>query len=83
MNRSNYIWDTNNLKTYKNVMGIYKTEITYKFITKYLMNNTKILDIGGGSGRFAIPLEMNKHDVTIIDPDSGAMKILRNKNSTI
>jgi|LGVE01.1.fsa_nt_gb 2-polyprenyl-3-methyl-5-hydroxy-6-metoxy-1,4-benzoquinol methylase len=43
----------------------------------------KILDIGGGSGRFAIPLTEMGHCVTVIDINEEALSILCNRNDNI
>lgn len=53
----NYNWDVSDPLAYNNKMGHYKTKIENDFILKYLTKGCNtILDIGGGSGRFAIPI---------------------------
>ena len=55
-----YIWDINT--GYATKGGKYKTEREISFIKKHMPDRkTKILDIGGGSGRFAIPLTQMGH----------------------
>jgi len=76
-----YLWDINNPLGYLNRMGSYKTKKELSFILKYIeKNKLKILDIGGGSGRFAIPLAKLNHDVVVIDISGEALKILNNNN---
>jgi len=78
----NYIWDVST--GYSTKAGLYKTKIQMGFIDKFLKekNNLKILDIGGGSGRFAIPLSLN-NSVTLIEPNEKAINILRQKTKNI
>ena len=70
-----YHWDLENPKTYNNKMGYYKTLTEMNFIEKYVKAPMDILDIGGGSGRFAIPLIKSGNNVTIIDKSPEAQKI--------
>ena len=71
----NYLWDVDNPLTYKNRMGFYKTKIELSFIKKNIPDhiNLKILDVGGGAGRFAISLNKEGHDVTVIDFSQAAI----------
>ena len=75
----NYIWDIST--GYSTRAGKYKTKLQNKFIEKCLKNskNLRILDIGGGSGRFALPLS-NNHFVTVIDPNKEALELLRSRD---
>jgi SAM-dependent methyltransferase len=57
-------------------MGRYKTESEYRFIDKYSRPGLVVLDIGGGSGRFAIPLHNKGHKVIVIDKNPEALKAL-------
>jgi len=77
----NYSWDVDNPLTYKNRMGYYKTRTELSFIKRHIPNNIllKILDIGGGSGRFAIPLKEEGHDVTVIDRSLSAINLCHRK----
>lgn len=53
---------------YKNLMGYYKTKTYLSFLGEcFLRPSSKILDIGGGSGRIAKPLTLMGFNVTIID----------------
>lgn len=77
-----YLWDIDNPLGYKNTMGYYKTKIEYEFILHHLKHdNLRILDIGGGSGRFAIPLVAREHDVTIVDNSALAMECLKKRDN--
>lgn len=78
-----YIWDIDNSDTYNNKMGRAKTKSESDFISKYLNSPKTILDIGGGSGRFAIPLKNSGHEVTVLDLSEPALKILKERNPKI
>lgn len=54
-------------------------------IVKYLKNkkNTKIADIGGGTGLLAAQLTKLNHDVTIIDPAIKMTNIAKNRDNNI
>jgi predicted TPR repeat methyltransferase len=77
----NYTWDIDNPLTYKNRMGFYKTRTELAFIKKYIPKDKrlKILDIGGGSGRFAISLTDDGHNVTLIDKSREAISLCHKK----
>jgi 2-polyprenyl-3-methyl-5-hydroxy-6-metoxy-1,4-benzoquinol methylase len=78
----NYLWDITT--GYSTKSGRYKTKIEKKFIYTYLPNNKlSILDIGGGSGRWAVPFSKEGHDVTVIEINDDALNILRNRDNTI
>lgn len=75
-----YLWDEDNPLGYKNRMGLYKTKRELEFIKSCLPNHKlEILDIGGGSGRFALPLSKLNHDVTIIDISKDAIDLAKQK----
>lgn len=42
----------------------------------------RILDVGGGSGMFAVPLAQLGHDVTVVDPSADALATLRRRADT-
>ena len=71
-----YLWDIENRATYNNRMGKYKTSIESNFLKKYITHSQTILDIGGGSGRFAIPFYNEGQKITLIDKDEHALSIL-------
>lgn len=75
-----YQWDENNPRGYFNRSGFYKTKVEFEFILKHISENHEtILDIGGGSGRFALPLRQSGYDVTVIDLDSDAIDLCKKK----
>lgn len=79
-----YSWDVENHKTYNNKSGHYKFNCEYNFILKNLIKTPRsILDIGGGSGRFVIPLLEHCNDITVIDINEQAIEILKTRNSKI
>jgi 2-polyprenyl-3-methyl-5-hydroxy-6-metoxy-1,4-benzoquinol methylase len=39
----------------------------------------RVLDVGGGSGNFAVPLARLGHDVTVVDPSADALATLRRR----
>lgn len=42
----------------------------------------QVLDVGGGSGMFAVPLARLGHDVTVVDPSADALATLRRRAET-
>ncbi len=42
-------------------------EITKKVLNEYIEDNSEVLDIGGGPGRYSIFLAQNGHKVTLVD----------------
>ena len=59
--------------------------ITMKYIKSYLSkkNNSKILDIGAGTGNYAIPLSNDGYDVTAIDLVKHNVRTIQNKNTNV
>ena len=79
-----YIWDYLNDKTYNTKVGLYKFKREYKFITTNStgrLNN--VLDIAGGSGRFALPLYSSSNKMTVLDVNSTALDILKGRNRNV
>jgi SAM-dependent methyltransferase len=75
---SEFIWDVTDRRGYANAMGRYKTEKEMAFISTQLGGEClHILDVGGGSGRFAVPLADKGHRVTVVDRSPEALEILR------
>src|SRR5690606_6559475 len=72
---SEYLWDVDNPRGYGNAMGRYKTARELAFILEYIRGeNLAILDVGGGSGRFAVPLANRGHRITVADISEEALK---------
>jgi 2-polyprenyl-3-methyl-5-hydroxy-6-metoxy-1,4-benzoquinol methylase len=42
----------------------------------------RVLDVGGGSGMFSVPLARLGHDVTVVDPSADALATLRRRADT-
>ena len=78
-----YVWDIANKETYNNLYGRYKYEFQYKFIQIHFTNRKAVLDIAGGSGRFAIPLHSLCTDITVLDINEEALSLLKTRNSEI
>jgi len=79
-NSNIYQWDEKNPKGYFNRSGFYKTKVEYEFIKSHISDNQKtILDMGGGSGRFALPLIKAGYDVTVVDLDSNAIDLCKKR----
>ena len=53
------------------------------YIEKYLKPNSSILDVGAGTGKYAIPLFLKGHNVTAIELMEKHVKIIKNKNKDI
>ena len=43
----------------------------------------RVLDVGGGSGMFAVPLAQLGHEVTVVDPSADALATLRRRAATV
>jgi 2-polyprenyl-3-methyl-5-hydroxy-6-metoxy-1,4-benzoquinol methylase len=81
MNNEDYVWDEKS-RPYSSKMGQYKTAIEFRFIEDHVKNyprNSKILDIGGGSGRFSIRLIEKGFESKIIDSNEIAVKLARER----
>lgn len=74
------IWDTNNPAGYANRLGSYKTRLEYEFIRAHFAPvPARILDIAGGSGRFATKLLRDGYDVTVNDIDAPSLCVLQDR----
>jgi SAM-dependent methyltransferase len=61
-------------------MGTYKTRVEYEFIrAHFLPAPARVLDVAGGSGRFASRLLNDGYDVTVNDIDPVSLSILRER----
>lgn len=67
------------------IMGKYLTNKEQELINSVLEKeyNPLLLDIGGGSGRFAIPLYSNGTNVIVLDSSANALELLKNKQRNI
>jgi SAM-dependent methyltransferase len=69
--------DKSNPAAYANEMGRYRTERQLGFVLRFLSRGgLRILDIGGGFGRLAVPLANLGHEVTVVDEGERAVKSL-------
>ncbi|MBD2700702.1 class I SAM-dependent methyltransferase [Spirosoma sp. BT702] len=81
---TSYNWDYIFSNAYNNRTGRYKSKTQLNFIIKNLNRNAlRILDVAGGSGRFAIPLLEYSNDITVIDINQSAIDILKYRNQKI
>jgi len=79
-----YNWDYLDKKSYNNKVGHYKFKREYKFILENGDRNfEEILDIAGGSGRFAIPLCGYSNKITVLDLNLEALQILKGRKNSI
>jgi 2-polyprenyl-3-methyl-5-hydroxy-6-metoxy-1,4-benzoquinol methylase len=62
-------------------MGRYKTKAEMSFLRRHLgKNDLTVLDIGGGSGRFALALAEEGRTVTVVDVSREALSQLTQHN---
>jgi SAM-dependent methyltransferase len=54
-------------------------EVTVEYLERYLPDEGRVLDAGGGAGRYAIWLARRGHDVTLLDASRGQANIAREK----
>ncbi|GAB3993256.1 hypothetical protein GCM10028807_28050 [Spirosoma daeguense] len=79
-----YNWDYLFSSAYNNRTGRYKSRTQLNFIIKHLNEAPlRILDVAGGSGRFAIPLLEKSDDITVVDINQNAIDILKSRNEKI
>jgi ubiquinone/menaquinone biosynthesis C-methylase UbiE len=77
-----YNWDYLDKKAYANRVGHYKFKRQYNFIVENGNNHfDKILDIAGGSGRFALPLRDYSKKITVLDLNPSALELLRERDT--
>lgn len=73
-----YYWDIANATR----MGDYLTRVEKRFLSSYLKRNGQIqsiLDVGGGSGRIAIPLSKLGYEIFVTEVDPLPLLILKSK----
>lgn len=79
-----YNWDFLDKEAYNNKVGYYKFRCQYKFIIDNGETHfDKILDLAGGSGRFALPLQDYSKDITVLDLNPSALKLLSERDGNI
>ncbi|MGM0411433.1 MAG: class I SAM-dependent methyltransferase, partial [Bacillota bacterium] len=54
-------------------------DITKKYMNNYIEAKSKILDVGGGSGRYSIFLRKKGHKVTLFDLSKGNLELAQKK----
>ena len=73
-------WDTANPSGYANRSGVYKTRVQYEFVRAHFPPApARVLDIAGGSGRFALPLLRDGYDVTVNDINPPSLRLLQKR----
>lgn len=76
-----YRYDTHDPSVYGNAMGRYKTARQLAFVQELVgSRGARIVDVGGGAGRLAIPLARLGHDVTVVDPSAEALGSLAQRS---
>ncbi len=67
--------------------GHYLTNMEWSFIVKHLSHPSvrkhRIIDVGGGSGRFALPLFLSGMNVVVEEVNALPLRLLRQKNRSI
>jgi len=80
MTANTYLWDIENPNGYANAMGRYKFKRELAFVLAHVIGERlRILDVGGGSGRFAMPLAGLGHHVTVVDISQDALQLLHKR----
>jgi len=74
-------YDKHDPTAYSNAMGRYRTRNQLRFIGQHLHGESlRILDIGGGNGRLAVPLADRGHQLTVVDESELAVRLLSEEN---
>lgn len=65
-------------------MGIFEFERIKKLIEKYLQkNSSKIIDVGGGTGKYSEWLTQKGHEVHLVEPVAKHIKIAQDRNKKL
>lgn len=79
-----YLWDFQDKNGYNNKSGNYKTRVQMNFIMNHLPHKMEsVFDIAGGAGRFSIPLLKHSNDITVLDINETAIRLLNERNKEI
>ena len=71
-----YTWDLDNPEGYGNRIGRYRTDVESRFVFDNLgPAPLRILDLGGGSGRFGSVLSERGYHVTLVDKNPQAVAL--------
>src|SRR5262245_49098078 len=71
-----YLWDVENPRGYGNRIGRYRTKVESDFLFRHIgPPPCRILDLGGGSGRFGGALAARGYDVTLVDKNPEAVAL--------
>lgn len=74
------LWDPENPAGYGNRTGVYKTRVEWDFIRRHLPPApAKVLDIAGGSGRFALRLIREGYALTVNDVHGPSLRLLEER----
>lgn len=73
-------WDPENPSGYGNRTGVYKTRVEWDFVQRHLPPvPARILDIAGGSGRFALRLLRQGYALTVNDMHEPSLRLLEKR----
>ncbi len=73
-------WDPENPSGYGNRTGVYKTGVEWAFVRRHLPPTpARVLDIAGGSGRFALRLMREGYALTVNDVHEPSLRLLEKR----
>jgi SAM-dependent methyltransferase len=61
------------------LVGRLEWEGTVEYLGRYLPPGGRVLDVGGGAGRYAVWLAERGYDVVLVDPSEGQRRVAREK----
>jgi len=61
------------------LVGRLEWEGTVEYLGRYLPPGGRVLDVGGGAGRYAVWLAERGYDVVLVDPSEGQRELAREK----
>jgi SAM-dependent methyltransferase len=61
------------------LVGRLEWEGTVEYLGRYLPPGGRVLDVGGGAGRYAVWLAERGYEVTLVDPSEGQRELAREK----